>query len=54
VFAVDVLVCDRCGGPMRILSVIAEPAVVDTILDHLHIEMPPSATGPPPTQPSVH
>jgi hypothetical protein len=55
VFAVDVLVCDRCGGPMRILSVITDPSVVDRILDHLHIEMPPScATGPPPAQPAVH
>jgi hypothetical protein len=25
VFGVDVLVCDRCGGPRRILGAVTEP-----------------------------
>jgi hypothetical protein len=57
-FEVDPLVCVRCGFPMRVLSVIEDPAVVrpvtgmcHKILDHLdlweaHQHPPPSANEP--------
>jgi hypothetical protein len=35
VFAVEVTVCPRCGGEMRILAFVTEPAVVTRILAHL-------------------
>ena len=35
VYEVDPLVCPKCGGEMRIISVILDPAVITTILEHL-------------------
>jgi hypothetical protein len=31
----DVLVCPRCGGEMRLIAAIQEPAVCEKILKHL-------------------
>ncbi len=46
VFAVDVLVCDVCAGPMRILAVLSEGDATRAILDHL--ELPTPRAHPPP------
>ena len=35
VYEVDPLVCPRCGGEMRVIGFITEPAVIKRILDHL-------------------
>jgi len=35
VVEVDPLVCPRCGGAMRVIALIQEPAVIDKILKHL-------------------
>jgi hypothetical protein len=35
VFEVDPLACPRCSAPMRIVSVITSPSVIDEILRHL-------------------
>ena len=35
VFAEDVLRCSRCGGEMRLVAVIENPAVIAKILKHL-------------------
>ena len=32
---IDVLVCPRCGGPMRMIALIQDPLVARTILEHL-------------------
>ena len=45
VFAVDVLACPRCGGRMRLLSVIHPPDATRAILECL--DLPPRA---PPTR----
>jgi hypothetical protein len=37
VFAQDVLVCSRCGGDMRVVGVIFDPAVAERILRHLRL-----------------
>jgi len=37
VFAQDVLVCSRCGGDMRLIAVITEPAVCERILLHVRL-----------------
>ena len=35
VYETDPLTCSKCGGAMRIISVILDPAVIKTILDHI-------------------
>lgn len=51
VYETDPLICSKCGGPMRIISVILDPAVIRAILDHLRKKRetdpraPPHATG---------
>lgn len=34
-FASDVLTCPRCGGEMRLIAVIEDPAVIEKVLTHL-------------------
>jgi hypothetical protein len=48
VFGVDVLVCDRCGGPRRILGVVTEPHAVRRFLAALGLaaEPPPAPVVP--------
>jgi hypothetical protein len=48
VFAVDVLVCDTCGGRMRILAVLREGEASRTILEHLGLPTRPTARAPAP------
>lgn len=35
VFGIDIETCTACGGPMRIIACIEDPAVIKTILAHL-------------------
>jgi hypothetical protein len=35
IFAIDALACAQCGGRLRLIATIEEPAVVDRILRHL-------------------
>ena len=44
VFREDVLVCSRCGGEMRVVGVIFDPAVAERILRHVGLWQ----RGPPP------
>jgi hypothetical protein len=48
VFGFDVLVCDRCGGPRRILGAVTEPDAVRRVLVALGLaaEPPPAPVGP--------
>jgi hypothetical protein len=55
-FQIDVLACPECGGRLRLLATIEDPAVIRKILSHLGIATecpkpaparpPPAATGP--------
>ena len=45
VFAVDVMVCARCEGPMRIIACIEQPSVVSRILQHLGLSAVPLPTA---------
>lgn len=45
-FAVDVLVCPRCQGTMRLIAVIESPAVIRRILGHLGLDATPARAGP--------
>jgi hypothetical protein len=35
VFAIDIEICRRCGGRLRVIASIEEPAVIERILKHL-------------------
>ena len=35
VFAIDIAVCRRCGGRLRVIASIEDPAVIERILEHL-------------------
>ena len=45
-FALDVLRCPRCTGPMRLVGVCEDPAVIRAILTHLGLRHPPARAGP--------
>ena len=35
VFKIDILTCEDCGGAVKVLASIEDPAVIKKILDHL-------------------
>jgi hypothetical protein len=35
VFSIDIEVCRRCGGRLRVIASIEEPAIIERILGHL-------------------
>jgi hypothetical protein len=41
VFAVDVMVCSRCDGPMKVIASLEEPSIVRGILGHLGLPAEP-------------
>ena len=48
VYEADPLVCPKCKGPMRVIALIDDPAVVRRILEHLGRWGPePAERGPP-------
>lgn len=49
VFEVDPLVCDRCGGQLRVIAFITQPRVIRKILDHIK-ERKGRNRAPPPAQ----
>ena len=51
-FAIDILICPKCAGKMRLLSVIKDPTVIQKILSHLNLptEMPGISPARPPPQ----
>jgi uncharacterized protein YbaR (Trm112 family) len=48
-FEIDVLACPECGGRLRLLATIEDPAVVRTILSYLGIAT--KCPGPVPARP---
>jgi len=54
-FGFDVLACPRCGGRLRLIALITQPAVIARILSHLgHPTEPPVARAPPPPLADPH
>jgi hypothetical protein len=49
VYGADALKCKRCGGTMRIISVITDPEVVEKILRHVGLWGKSRNRGPPPS-----
>jgi len=56
VFKIDIETCDQCGGTVKVIASIEDPAVVKRILDHLELRPDSNATpthparAPPPAQ----
>jgi len=51
-FDLDVLACPRCGGRLRVIATIQDPAVARTILAHLGLAFSPEGPGPAPPAPA--
>ena len=51
VFALDVLAYPRCGGRLRVIATVQDPAVVRAILAHLGLAPGSDSPGPAPPQP---
>jgi hypothetical protein len=54
VFNIDIEICDKCGGDVRIIASIEDPAVIRKILTHLntkaiHTDLTPQCRAPPGT-----
>jgi hypothetical protein len=47
VFDVDVSVCPRCGGQLRVIGEVTEPNVIARILEHLQARGEQAARAPP-------
>jgi hypothetical protein len=51
VFGIDIETCAACGGAMRIIACIEDPAVIEKILTHLDAKAPePEAPRRPPSR----
>ena len=46
-FSIDVLICPRCGGPMRLISIIEDESVAQRIVRHLGLPARPPPRGRP-------
>ena len=54
VFNIDIKICEKCTGPVKIIACVEDPAVIDKILQHLaeketgekSARLPPSRAPP--------
>jgi hypothetical protein len=46
VFDIDITVCEACGGRVRIIACIEDPAVIRRILKHLERTLPAHTAQP--------
>jgi len=54
VFAIDIETCPECGGKLRVIACIEEPALIAQILTHVQrraVLMASAPRGPPNSQP---
>ena len=47
VFQMDLSTCPDCGGNLKFIAAITEPAVIDEILTHLELPTTPPTFHPP-------
>jgi hypothetical protein len=47
-FGIDVLACAHCGGRLRLIATLHDPAVIRTILAHLALSHSGQSPGPAP------
>jgi len=50
-FAIDVLACPHCGGRLRLIATLHDPAVIREILAHLGCSHSGQSPGPAPAEP---
>jgi hypothetical protein len=50
-FAIDVLACPRCGGCLRLIGTLHDPALIRRILAHLSLSRAGPTPGPDPREP---
>ena len=53
VFAIDVLACPHCGGRLRLVATLHDPAVIRKILAHVGLAPSGRSPGPAPPAPGV-
>jgi Putative transposase len=49
-FGIDVLTCAHCGGRLRLIATLHDPAVIRTILTHVALCRPGQSPGPAPPE----
>jgi len=52
-FAIDVLACPHCGGRLRLIATLHDPAVIRRILAHLGLSRSGQSPGPAPPGPTI-
>jgi hypothetical protein len=52
-FAIDVLACPHCGGRLRLIATLHDPAVIRKILAHLGMARSGPSPGPAPPAPGA-
>ena len=50
VFKIDIETCDQCGGTVKVIACIEDPALVKRILDHLEQRSESGRTMTPPAR----
>ncbi len=46
VFKIDIELCPKCGGRLRVIAAITEPNAIQKILDHVHQQQAPPRLPP--------
>jgi len=54
VFRIDIETCHRCGGRVRIIACVEDPAVIARILEHLDQRQPSTVTPTPRSRAPSH
>jgi hypothetical protein len=49
-FGIDVLACAQCGGRLRLIATLHDPAVIRTILTRVALCRPGQSPGPAPPE----
>jgi hypothetical protein len=49
-FGIDVLACAQCGGCLRLIATLHDPAVIRKILAHLALDHSRQSPGPAPPE----
>jgi hypothetical protein len=54
VFTIDISTCARCGGKVRVIAAITQPALITRILEHWAVVDAPGAGARAPPGASLH
>jgi Zn-finger nucleic acid-binding protein len=48
VFNIDIKMCSKCGGAVKVIACIEDPVIIDKILSRLNEKAPPAQSPPSP------